>query len=161
MTAQHSIRGSHIDFNSIDSERVLLPYNSADLLKDAQNILFEHIARDDPTHSIYYTADNLPEMLSSVQFYIGLNIQPPTQQERYRHGRTDVSPCRLSLYADIETKWRPERRYQISVNNTQTEADTIALLFQVDGRPGLDTEPRAIIGEWIREWLRGQSKEAA
>jgi hypothetical protein len=158
---QHSLRGSRIDFNSVDGEKILLPYDCAELLTDAQAIIFELVAKHDPTHAIYYTAAELPEMLESVQFYIGLNVQPVTQQERFLRGISDASPCRLNLYADIETKWKAKRRYQIKTDCTQTEADTVALLYQVDGRQGLNTEPRAAIGEWIRAWLTGRNKATA
>ena len=60
----------------------------------------------------------------------------------------------MSLYADITTEREAEpTRHKIAIDATQDEADTIAMLYQLDGMRGLETETRAVISEWLQKYM--------
>jgi hypothetical protein len=154
--AQHDLTCSEITFHSVNTERALLPYSSAELLTDAQQAIFEHISKADPEHTIYYTAADLPTMISDIQFYIGVNVQPEKNFERYERG-IGIEPLRLNLYADVKTVWDTKpRRYQILIDNNHNNhviANTVALMYKIKGFGGLHPEVKKVYDRRITAYF--------
>ena len=153
VTVNHAIKGSKIDYISVDSNKILLPYNSVDLLTDTAEIIAAIITEANTAQTLSHDTTDPSTTAHSVQFFIALNIQPPHIQERYKRG-IGVTPCRLNLYADITTERDTKPiRHKIAIDATQDEADTIAMLYQLDGMRGLETETHAVISEWLQKYI--------
>jgi len=161
ITVNHSIKGSTINYTSADGNKILLPYNSVDLLTDTAEIIAAIIAEANTAQTPSHDTAETSTTAHSVQFYLSLNIQPPHIQERYKRG-IGITPCRLSLYTDITTeRGTKPTRHKIVIDATQDEADTIAIMYMADGLRGLEPEPRAAISEWLQKYIAERNDTAA
>jgi len=158
----HAIEGSKVNTTSASRTKILLPYDADSILNDTKAILLdlvaENAAKSGNSHhlaALQPDGADVDTVLDSVEFYIGVNVQPPNIQERYKRENNGVEACRLMLYVDIKTKWNTKSiRYQIPTKSQIAEAEALVLLFEVDGRRGLDTERSAVYGEWIQNLFK-------
>jgi len=68
-------KGSKMDYTSADGNKILLPYNSADLLTDTAEIIAAIIAETNTAPTPNHNTAETSITAHSVQFYISLNIR--------------------------------------------------------------------------------------